>query len=62
VVVGGAGVLIGVLLGGWEGCEGCSPVGGSEGRERGTGGGSGDSCVGCGLFGALKCEDVGGAA
>jgi len=52
VVVGGAGVLIGALLGGGLGCP---PVGGSEGRVRGTGGG-------CVLIGALTSEDVGGAA
>jgi hypothetical protein len=62
VVVGGAGVLMGALLGGWAGWVGCPPVGGFEGRVDGTGAGCDASCVGCGLIGALTCDDVGGAA
>jgi hypothetical protein len=60
-VVGGAGVLtgpLGVVGVGWLGC----PVGGVEGRERGTGGGVGGPCVGGGLADPKECDEFVGAA
>ena len=60
-MTGGVGVTMGELVGG--GCVGCAvggSVGGTVGRERTTGGGVVDPCVGPGVL--TGCEARVGAA